>query len=529
LFSTRFKYVRPYFDEIESLPVQVTEQDRALYSICRKDRLLDIIHKFLVYDANVKKVTRYQQYFAVKKSVERVRHLSGGKREGGVIYHTQGSGKSLTMVMLAKSLALEPTIIDARIILVTDRIDLDDQIFGTFKNCGLQDRLVQATSGKHLLKILKSRKASIITTIIGKFETLLEHEELKEDSPDIFVLVDESHRSQYGIANQKMMQVLPNACYLGFTGTPLLKIEKSTARKFGGFIDKYTILQGVEDGAIVPLVYEGREAVQNVQQKEIDAFFERVCKDLTDLQKTDLKRKFARADQLNEAEQKIRWIAMDIADHYVRNWQGTGFKAQLTASSKSAALKFLEAFQLDGRVHTQLLISGPDTRENNTTIYEELNQEQVQKFWKNMMQQYGTEEKYNRELINQFKKAEYPEIIIVVDKLLVGFDAPKNTVLYIARSLREHGLLQAIARVNRLAEGKDFGYIVDYYGILGNLEEALETYTALNGFDAEDIAGTLKQVQEEIDKLPDLHAQVWDLFKEVVNKKDMEAMELHSG
>ncbi|MDD4454300.1 MAG: HsdR family type I site-specific deoxyribonuclease [Candidatus Methanomethylophilaceae archaeon] len=526
LFGTRFYYVRDHFKKLESNPLQVTDQDRTLYCLCRPDRLIELTYRFLLYDGGVKKVTRYQQYFAVKKTIERVRYIQGGKRQGGVIYHTQGSGKSLTMVMLAKSLALEPTIPDPRIILVTDRIDLDQQLKGTFVSCGLVERLAQAQSGKHLLRILKSRKASIITTLIGKFETLLEHEEWREESPEIFVLVDESHRSQYGIANKKMMQVLPNACYIGFTGTPLLREEKNTAAKFGGFIDKYTILQGVTDEAIVPLIYEGREAVQNVQQKEIDAFFDRVCEDLSEHQKYDLKQKFARADQLNEVDQKITMMALDITDHYVKNWQGTGFKGQLTASSKSAAIRFLQAFNDIGKVNVEVLISGPDSRENNTTIYEELHQDLIQKFWRNMMQKYGTEEAYNKELIRQFKKEDNPEIIIVVDKLLVGFDAPRNTILYIARSLKEHSLLQAIARVNRLYEGKSSGYIIDYYGVLGNLEKALEDYNALEGFDAEDIEGTLLGIQQEIDKLPDLHAQLWDLFKEIINKKDVEAFEM---
>lgn len=526
IFGQRFRYVREYFTELQSHHQHVTEQDRAIYALLRPDRLLEFTYRYMVYDGGDKKIARYQQVSAVRKTLNRIKALQGGRRIGGVVYHTQGSGKSLTMVMMAKAIALEPTIIDPKIILVTDRIDLDDQIYKTFNNCGLQDRLKQATSGRDLLRLLKSNKASIITTIIGKFETLLERERYTLDSPNIFVLVDESHRSNYGVAAEKMRQVLPNSCYIGFTGTPLLRPEKSTALKFGGYIDKYTINQAVEDGAVVPLVYEGREVMQSVNQKAIDTFFEKITRGLTQEQVADLKKKFARADQLNETEQKLQMVVWDVVEHFTRYWKGTDFKAQLTAPSKSAAIKLKQMFDVDGRVSTEVLISGPDTRDGSKTIYEELEKELVLTFWKNMMSRYGTEKEYNQQLINQFKNGEEPEIIIVVDKLLTGFDAPRNRVLYIARSLKEHSLLQAIARVNRVYKAKNEGYIIDYYGIFGNLNQALNTYTALAGFDSEDVEDTLTSIKELIDKLPDHCAQVWDIFKDIVNRKDNEAYAL---
>lgn len=239
----------------------------------------------------------------------------------------------------------------------------------------------------------------------------------------------------------------------------------------------YTIDQAVKDKAVVPLLYEGRLVLQQVDQKAIDKWFEVVTKPLSPAQRADLKKKFATADQLNKAERKIYEAAFDISEHYSQNWQGTGFKAQLAAPSKLAALKckkFLDEF---GKVTSEVVISAPDTREEQETV-KEVDTEEVRAFWKKMMAKYGGEKEYNKQIINAFKHAPEPEILIVVSKLLTGFDAPRNTVLYVCRSLVyvcrslvEHNLLQAIARVNRLYEGKDFGHIIDYYGVLQALGE----------------------------------------------------------
>lgn len=522
LFSTRFKYVRSFFDEQEQQGIKFTTQDKALYSLLNPERLLDLIQRYVVFDAGVKKVARYQQFFAVEKTTKRVLSMSGGQREGGVVWHTQGSGKSLTMVMLAKSITLEKEITNPRVVLVTDRVDLDDQIFKTFKDTGAE--VVKAGSGVELVKIIRSPKTIVVTTTIYKFETAVEQAKVVDEDPDIFVLVDESHRSQYGSAHTKMRKVFPNACYIGFTGTPLMKTEKNTARRFGGIIDKYTIDQAVKDGAVVPLLYEARHVIQDVNKKPLDRYFERISENLTPKQKADLKKKFAKADQLNQADQKIYAIAWDVSEHFRENWQETEYKAQLTAPSKEAAIKYKLYFDEIGIVKTEVLISGPDTREGHEDIYEETN-DNVLKFWETMMMKHGNEKSYNKTIIDTFKKRDYPEIIIVVDKLLTGFDAPRNTVLYICRSLKEHTLLQAIARVNRVHEGKDFGYIIDYYGILGNLDEALTTYSSLSEFDEEDLAGTLANVQDEVEKLRTYHEAVWDIFKSIENKTDEEEYE----
>lgn len=260
----------------ERLP---SPQDKAIHSLLRPERLLELVYQYIVFDNKEKKICRYQQYFAVGATLDRVTQRKGDtQRPGGVIWHTTGSGKSLTMVMLAKALVLAPDIPNPKIVLVTDRIDLDDQIYKTFHACGKP--VVQARTGEHLIELIAHNKASIITTIIDKFESASRKRKISDTSSNIFVLVDESHRSQYGVSHAKMQNVFPNACYIGFTGTPLLKKEKTTAAKFGGFIHMYTMNQAVADGAVTPLLYEGRMSELHGDQAQIDKWFERVTKDL---------------------------------------------------------------------------------------------------------------------------------------------------------------------------------------------------------------------------------------------------------
>ena len=245
---------------------EITPQDRALYALCRPERLLELMFRFTLFDAGEKKVARYQQYFCVHKMLERLRSLDAeGRRQGGVVWHTQGSGKSLTMVMLAKAIALEPGIENHKIVLVTDSVDLDDQIYKTFHHCGHE--LVQATTGKHLIDLIEGHRSAIITTIIDKFEAALRKKEVRNSDRNIFVLVDEGHRTQYGPLHAMMRKVLPNACYIGFTGTPVMKKDKNTLTQFGGMIDTYTIREAVGDKAVVPLLYEGRDVELSVDRK----------------------------------------------------------------------------------------------------------------------------------------------------------------------------------------------------------------------------------------------------------------------
>lgn len=503
----------------------VTEQDKSLFSLCRPERLLELAWKFTVFDGGIKKVARYQQYFVIKSTLNRVKHFdSTNSRKGGVIWHTQGSGKSLTMVMLARNLALDPEILNPRIVLVTDRDDLDKQLGNTFAACGLEAN--RATSGRNLLELVAEKKSGIITTLIHKFDKAYVVKKYQDESADIFILVDESHRTQFGSFSARMRQMFPHACYLGFTGTPLLKKEKNNFTKFGELVEPhYSITQAVEDGAVVPLLYEGRHVEMTQNQSAVDLWFERHTQGLTKEQQADLKRKYARAEMLNKADQVIYMRAFDISEHFRSNWQGTGFKAQLVAPNKASALKYNAYLNEISIVSSEVVISPPDMREG----YEETDDEttdEVVKFWQKMMKRYGSEEEYTKQLINQFKHGSEPEILIVVDKLLTGFDAPRNAVLYLCRVLREHTLLQAIARVNRLHEGKEFGFIVDYASVLGELDKALTMYSAFEGFDESDLVGTLTSINSEIEKLPTRYSDLWDLFKTVKHSYDEEAYEV---
>lgn len=525
LFSGEFAAARQVFDELDVQGERlVTEQDKALFALCRPERLLELAYTFTVFDGGIKKIARYQQYFVIKSTLERIKQLDAeGRRKGGIIWHTQGSGKSLTMVMMARSLALDPDISNPRIVLVTDRDDLDRQLGNTFAACGLNP--VRATSGRDLLELVAEQKAAIVTTLIHKFDKAMKVRKHQDDSPDIFVLVDESHRTQFGSFSARMRQMFPRACYIGFTGTPLMKEEKNNFIKFGGLIEPhYPISKAVEDGAVVPLLYEGRLVEMEQNKAAIDLWFERHTKGLTKEQQADLKKKYARAEMLNKTEQVVYMRAFDISEHYRNAWQGTGFKAQLVAPSKAVALKYHEFLNELGAVSSEVVISGPDARDG----YEETDEEpsdEVLRFWKKMMSRYGDETEYNKQITNQFKFGDEPEILIVVSKLLTGFDAPRNTVIYLCKDLKEHTLLQAIARVNRIYEGKDFGYVVDYAGLLGELDNALTMYNALEGFDEQDLTGTLTSIHDEIKKLPQQYSDLWDLFKPVKNSYDEEAYE----
>ncbi|QIE56574.1 type I restriction endonuclease subunit R [Pikeienuella piscinae] len=533
IFSGDFSTARTYFEAMAAEGDRaVTAQDRTTYALCRPERLLDLIRRFTVFDGGVRKVARHQQFFGIRRAVETVKQFDvNGARKGGVIWHTQGSGKSLTMVMLGRSLALDKTIRNPRILIVTDRDDLDKQIKDTFKSCDLEP--IRATSGSHLLELIRDR-APLVTTIINKFETALRNSQAADEDANIFVLVDESHRTQtgrYGGHSQfatKMRRLLPQACYLGFTGTPLLKKEKNTLSTFGRLIHRYAIDEAVADEAVVPLLYEGRLVEQQITGNVIDRWFEKISEGLTNSQKADLKGKFSRMDALSKTGQTIRAKAFDISEHFRQHWQGTGFKAQLVAPSKAAAVRFKEVLDEIGHVSSAVVISPPDDNEGNEEVDQE-SKDVVRSFWSKMMAQYKTEDEYNRQIIDAFKGSGDPEILIVVSKLLTGFDAPRNTVLYVCKSLKEHNLLQAIARVNRLYEDgdteKQFGFIVDYEGLLGELDSALTTYSAFEGYEAADLAGTVHDVREEIRKLPQLHDQLWDIFKPVRNKKDMEQFE----
>ncbi len=504
----------------------VTEQDRGVYGLLRRERILDISKNYILYDGGVKKVMRYQQIFAIKRSLQRIKNVektkSGERREGGILWQTQGSGKSLTMVMFVKALIEDPEIKNPRILVVTDRRDLDRQIKGTFENAGLKKEITQAKSGNHLLRLIRTKSPDVITTLVFKFRTA---SELKADFVDtdknIFVLIDEVHRSQGGEANLEMNRTIPNACYIGFTGTPILR-EKKSENQFGRFLDRYTIDDALEDEIVLPLIYEGRYVDLRQDKEEIDRQIKRLTANFSEGELRDLQQQIE-IKAMQETPERIVEIGYDIAKHFSSNFQGSGLKAQIVAPSKYAATLFQKYFENETDINTALVISDEDGLKN----YEDSHRKEVEEYLKSVKDKYESLQSYEKQVIDSFKNnADGVEILIVVDKLLTGFDAPRNTVLYLAKELKDHNLLQAIARVNRLFENdilpKTAGYIIDYSENAKNLETAMQLF---GNYDEEDVKGTLIDVDEKIKELENAYAKLHDSFNGV--PKDDEAYLIH--
>ncbi len=531
LFGHRPAWMRQYFDsQVAQGKLLVTGQDKLIVSLLQPDRLLEFMRFFILFDKKSGKIAaRYQQYFGIKKLVDQVtRKDSRDARQGGVIWHTTGSGKSFTMVFMAKALILHEQLKPCRFFVVTDRIDLETQLSKVFANAGAlasprDVEKAKATSGKDLAQRISQGNERILFSIINKFATASKQPECHNPSSDIIVLIDEGHRSHGGETHERMRQALPNAAYIAFTGTPLLKNDKTT-NKFGPIIHAYTMQRAVEDGTVTPLLYEERVPELGTNAKAIDNWFERITEGLTDKQRADLKKKFAQKGQIYQSESRIELIAHDIADHFVKN-VADGLKAQLATDSKLSAIRYKKYLDESGVVSSAIIMSPPDTREGHEEV-DESQLPEVQQWW---LAHVGTqsEEVYTKEVIRRFADEDDPHILIVVDKLLTGFDEPRNAVLYIDKPLKQHNLIQAIARVNRLHELKKFGLLIDYRGILKELDTTLEAYQNLaertqDGYDIDDLIGLYRQVNTEYKKLPVLHDTLWSIFKDVKNRADLE-------
>ncbi|MEP7729281.1 type I restriction endonuclease subunit R [Marinomonas primoryensis] len=523
----------------------VTGQDRLLVSLLRHDRLLELTRLFSLFDKkNGRIVARYQQVFGIKALVERITTFDDGveeggvinakrqgARNGGVIWHTTGSGKSFTMVFLSKALIWLPELAKCRVIVVTDRVDLENQLSQTFMSGGALSTKDQskamATNGTRLAQQIGRGNERIIFSIINKFGTAVALPECYNDSPDIIVLVDEGHRSQNGENNIRMRQTLPKAAFVAFTGTPLLQDDK-TENKFGKIIHSYTMQQAVEDKTVTPLLYEERKAELSPNDKAIDAWFDRITDTLTDKQRADLKRKFAQQGQIYQTHGRLELIAHDISDHF-QNFKHRGLKGQLACDSKASAIRYKVLLDEIGKVTSVVAMSAPDTREGHCEVDKD-STDIVQNWWKNNVANQD-EKTYTKQIIKAFSEDDGPDIMIVVDKLLTGFDEPKNTVLYIDKPLKQHSLIQAIARVNRLYKDKDFGYLIDYRGVLTELDTTIEKYQDLAkrtqaGFDIDDLQGLYSAMETEYKKLPSLYATLWSFFDSVQNKSDRTALGL---
>ncbi|MCM2971799.1 type I restriction endonuclease subunit R [Larsenimonas suaedae] len=539
LFQNRPAKVRVYFEQLWSSAMLPTEQDRLLVGLLDRHRFLEFLRCFILFDRKVGKIAaRYPQAFGIKAMLERISDFKpNGQRKGGVLWHTTGSGKSFTMVYLCRALLLSDALKNCRVIVVTDRVDLEKQLSRTFLTGGAfgsdiagkksGESLAKTRSGKDLARRIGQGNERIIFTIINKFASAAKQPECHNPSSNIIVIVDEGHRSQGGENYQRMRQALPNASFIAFTGTPLLNKEKSeTADKFGAIIHAYTMKRAVEDGTITPLLYEERKPLLDVNQKAVDTWFDKVTASLSDDQKADLKRKYARQGQIYTAEDRIKLNAFDIGVHFSENFKKAGLelKGQLATDSKLSAIRYKQALDSLGLVTSAIVISPPDTREGHTDV-DESNQPLVQEWWKKNVT--GDPQDYEKAVIEDFGTDGAPDILIVVDKLLTGFDEPRNTVLYIDKQLKGHNLIQAIARVNRLHPQKPFGYLIDYRGILKELDTALKDYQNFEeqtqgGFAIEDIEGLYSSVDTEYKKLPALHDRLWGFFKGISNTLDQE-------
>lgn len=507
----------------------LSAQDLGIYALLSPSRLLDLVRNFIIYDNGIKKITRYQQYFAIKKTLQKIKNFDeNGRRRGGLIWHTQGSGKSLTMVMLVKNLIEE--VKNPRVIVVTDRTDLDIQIRDTFADCNIKKGVVQATSCKNLLELIKHNPQDVITTLVHKFD---KPTDFVDDDNNIFVLIDEAHRTQSGDANMMMNKILPSACQIAFTGTPLMKkvpdrlvgkeMSKSQSiEKFGGLIDEYTISEAEKDGAVLPLIYQGRFVDQKIDEIA-DKFYERLAGRFSESERKDFAKKCISSSVLEETSQRIEMIALDVNDHFVKNFQNTGLKGQLVAPSKYAAVMFKQALDLLGEIRAEVIISDTLADEGKDDTLSE-HKKIVTDYMTKQKHLYGSLESREKQIIRDYKKnPDGCELLIVVDKLLTGFDAPCDTVLYLAKQLKDHNLLQAIARVNRVYDGADgkqsktAGLIVDYSKNAKNLKSALELFSH---YDPQDIDRALLDTDSQINLLNSIYDRLHAAFKDIKDKQN---------
>ena len=506
----QWKSVAPYSeDEVrERFGVEPQGQAQLIVGLLAPATLLDILRDFVVYEPDqgqlVKKLPRYQQYRAVKTAMRRILSESRPEERGGVVWHTQGSGKSLTMLWLATKIRREPRLADADIVVVTDRTQLDKQISDTFRRCGFpapermdrsrpepeerRARRRRETPNRaqplDLQTVLRQGGGRTVMTTIQKFEEALTTADGKldvlNDSGNVFIMVDEAHRTQYGVLGGKMTRALPNAVMIGFTGTPIDKgFVRSTMKRFGPLIDSYTIPQSVADGATVPIWYEARMPELHIEgPNTLDKLFDAMFGDESDSVREEIRRRYANRETVAEAQERIQMIALDIAEHFKTKVRPNGFKAQVVATSRAAALRYTEQLQSFGLSAYPIITTthndGPEFQ-----VAKELDHDQI---------------------TNAFVDAEgEPEVLVVVDMLLTGFDAPPEQVLYLDRPLREHGLLQAIARVNRrFSHEKDgaqtekaHGLVVDYCGISHDLQQAL------SDFDWSDVQDSMQILEED--------------------------------
>lgn len=519
--ETAEKYYLEWKEELEN-PYS-NKLDFHLSRICNKERFLQLIHDFIVYDAGIKKTCRHNQFFGIEAAKQRI-----ATREGGIIWHTQGSGKSLTMVWLAKW--IRENVPDSRVLIVTDRTELDEQIEKVFG--GVEEEIYRTRSGADLIHTLNITNPWLICSLVHKFGRQVDDEEDDETSSadfieemkkavphdfkakgDLFVFVDECHRTQSGKLHEAMKVILPEAMFIGFTGTPLMKKDKKKSIEvFGSYIHTYKFNEAVEDGVVLDIRYEARDIDQRItSQKKVDEWFEAKTRQLSPLGKTLLKQKWGTMQKVlssrSRQEQIVADILMDM-DTRPRLMDGRG-NAMLVCSSvyqACTAYKLFNDTDLKGKVAivtsyqpTAASIKGEESGAGLTeklAKYDIYRQMLADYFEKPVDQVGNLVEEFEKQVKKKFiEEPGQMRLLIVVDKLLTGFDAPSATYLYIDKSMADHNLFQAICRVNRLdSDDKEYGYIIDYKDLFKSIDKTIKDYTseALDGYDKEDVDGLLK-------------------------------------
>ncbi|WP_028117806.1 type I restriction endonuclease subunit R [Ferrimonas senticii] len=498
-----------YGADFEAL-MAVTPQQRLIAGMLSPANFLDIIQNFVLFEPDegriIKKVARYQQFRAVNKVIERLKCGTDRQAKSGVVWHTQGSGKSLTMVMLAVKIRRDPELKSHKLVFITDRTQLDEQLTNTFM-AAQGETVHNAGSVTDLKALLKKDSSDLVTAMVQKFLDLEKEQSQSEfvdlnPSDKIIVLADEAHRTQFGGLATTINKALPNAPKIGFTGTPLLKTQKM-GQAFGGYIDAYKINEAVDDGATVRLLYQGREVKNQVAGESLDALFEEYFGEYSKEEQLEIKKKYGVEKAVREAPARIRWVCLDLLKHYREHIQPDGYKAMIVVGGRHAAVKFKETLDELGAPPSEVIISG----DHNDPPY---------------LAKY-TDKAKQKQVISAFKKplTENPvAFLIVKDMLLTGFDAPIAQVMYIDRKLQDHTLMQAIARVNRTCTSpvskaaKPCGHVVDYYGLADYLTEALEL------FSSEDVEGTYESLKDEIPKLKATHTLAKGFFKDIKHPGD---------
>jgi type I restriction enzyme R subunit len=521
--------------------------DKHIFQMFRKERFLELIRDFVVFDKGVKKLCRPNQYFGIKAAQENVL-----ARKGGILWHTQGSGKSLTMVWLTKW--IKENVKDSRVLIITDREELDDQIEKLYT--GVDENIYRTKDGNDLIRVLNEKTEMLICSLVHKFGRHKDEgdydsfiEEVKKSmgsdfraKGNIHVFVDECHRTQSGKLHDAMKLILPDALFIGFTGTPLLKKDKEKSIEvFGPYIGSpYKFDEAVEDGVVLDLLYEARDIEQYItDQKSVDEWFEAETKGLTDVAKVELKRRWGTMRKVMGSKSRLEKIVFDIIKDFKvkpRLCDGQG-NAMLVSSSVYNACKYYELFLSHGFKDCAIVtsyepntgdIKGEETGEDTPT-------EKLLKYhvYKDMLQGKSTEQ-FEQEVTEKFKNEPGKmKLLIVVDKLLTGFDAPSATYLYIDKKMQDHGLFQAICRVNRVdTESKDYGYIIDYKDLFSSLKRSIQDYTsaAFDQYDSDDVMGLLKnRLTESKDRLETALEAVIALCENVFPKNEPEYIKYFCG